>query len=377
MRNLLIPLLMVFVLAGCATPNTEVPEVEDVARKLEEQKQHLFVFKNRDAQRQRFLNISLPLMKSAGDLCETHQPEWGIRIWHDKMISEGVRSAIKREYDVGPYLSIRDVFSGFPAEKVGVKRGDVLLKVNDWALPADQSDLKMILAKLDETLKKNKNGDVELVVQRGEERKRFFISPDAICDYKLVLDFKDQERNAFTDGERIVVTLPFMEFFQDDDELASVISHEMAHAIMGHVEAKQRNATLAAAPAFLAEMALIFLGGVNTGGDLTRAAAAMGANAYSVDFEKEADYVGMYVYARTGRPLEKMPDAFRRIGLMSPRSIAGEETTHPTSAKRFVALQKTLEEVKNKKKQGLPLLPNMKDGEIAPGQKEDKESQAP
>lgn len=81
-----------------------------------------------------------------------------------------------------------------------------------------------------------------------------------------------------------------------DEELATVVSHEIAHNAMKHIDAKMQNAT---AGAFFGAILDIFAAtqGVNTGGEFTSQFAQLGAMTFSQEFEREADYVGMYILA--------------------------------------------------------------------------------
>jgi serine protease Do len=64
---------------------------------------------------------------------------------------------------------VRDVVSGSPAEKVGLKAGDIVLKVDGQAMPSSQV--------LIETIKSHLPGDkVELLVKRGTEELTFGVT---------------------------------------------------------------------------------------------------------------------------------------------------------------------------------------------------------
>src|SRR5690606_27078917 len=78
--------------------------------------------------------------------------------------------------------------------------------------------------------------------------------------------------------------------------------------------------------------------GINTGGAYTSQFAQLGAMTFSQDFEREADYVGMYAMARTGLPLEDAPTLWRHMAIAHPGSIQ-LATSHPTTAERFVRLE--------------------------------------
>ena len=126
---------------------------------------------------------------------------------------------------------------------------------------------------------------------------------------------------------------------------------------MKHIEARKHNATVAGLGGLLLDIGFLALG-VNTNAAFSDAAAKAGAQAYSVEFEQEADYVGLYILARTGYPLDGASDVWRLMAAENPASIVLRRT-HPTAPERFVAIEKTIDEIKAKRAAGLPLFPEL------------------
>jgi predicted Zn-dependent protease len=80
--------------------------------------------------------------------------------------------------------------------------------------------------------------------------------------------------------------------FANDAELVGVLGHEIAHNAMGHIEARKKNALLGGLLGAILDVAAATQG-VNTQGQNTANFMAAAARAFSQDFEREADYVGM------------------------------------------------------------------------------------
>ena len=99
--------------------------------------------------------------------------------------------------------------------------------------------------------------------------------------------------------------------------------------------------------------------GVNTQGGFTRLGAQAGAGTYSVEYEREADYVGLYLLANAGFDETKAPILWRRMAIQNPNAIA-HRGTHPTTPERFVALEKSVEEIAGKRISNQRLMPEMK-----------------
>ncbi|PZO86438.1 MAG: peptidase M48, partial [Micavibrio aeruginosavorus] len=135
----------------------------------------------------------------------------------------------------------------------------------------------------------------------------------------------------------------------DDNRLAYVLGHELAHNARLHIEAKQMNRLLASVAALVIE--------AGTGMDFSGLLDDIGMSAWSQDFESEADYIGLYMMARAGYdPAEGIQFA-RRLAALYPETIHLAASSHPSSAKRFVALNKTLAEIHTAKAARRPLIP--------------------
>ena len=162
-----------------------------------------------------------------------------------------------------------------------------------------------------------------------------------------------------------MITPAMMRFINKDEELAFILAHELSHNIMGHPQSLRQNALGGAILGALAD-ALAGRGGVNTHGDFTRAGAEIGVLAYSADFEREADYVGMYILARSGYRPDDVPNFWRRLSVKQPKAIF-VGVTHPTNPERYVTMQKAIAEVRYKQAHRQALLPErMAEAQIAP-----------
>lgn len=177
-------------------------------------------------------------------------------------------------------------------------------------------------------------------------------------DIKLVTEPEDEARvpNAYADGNTIFITLAMLAITNSTEELAFILSHEYAHNVLTHVDKKTRNAMLGMLAGTLADR-LLATRGFETGGQFGEVGAQLGASRYSVDYEREADYVGLYILQRAGYDVRKAEEVWRRMAAANPQSIY-IQSTHPTSAERYLSMQAIIEEIQIKKKAGQPVLPN-------------------
>ncbi len=126
--------------------------------------------------------------------------------------------------------------------------------------------------------------------------------------------------NAFaTPGGVVAVNTGLIEAARTEAELAGVVAHEIAHVAQHHMArmiAESRQVTVATALGLLAAIAIGVAGGGNAGAAAlqgTMAASAQAQLAFSRNYEREADRVGMQLLAASGYDPEGMPDFFERL----------------------------------------------------------------
>lgn len=203
-------------------------------------------------------------------------------------------------------------------------------------------------------------GVAQKVREAGAEVCNHLGTNQTNCSYgiKLVTEPEDKAMvpNAYADGNTIFITLAMLAITDSTEELAFILSHEYAHNVLTHVDKKTRNAMLGMLAGTLADR-LLATRGLETGGQFGEVGAQLGANRYSVAYEREADYVGLYILERAGYDVRKAEEVWRRMAATNPQSIY-IQSTHPTSAERYLSMQAIIEEIQAKKKAGQPVLPN-------------------
>jgi Zn-dependent protease with chaperone function len=365
---------LVFVLAaGCVPPTTQLGNVSQDVIRAEQLKQQQLVLRTDFEYQQRLDDVAYPLLKAAVPLCtKAVGPLSGIRFANVHSFKKEYRAAA-RGLGFTDTLAIVGVTEGSAAERAGVKTGDRIVSVGGAAAPAGPTAPVDFLKQLSQraTAKASaaqaiSSEPVRLTMRRGANGESgtgtsseiaLELPADTVCVYNAVA-IKDEVLNAYADGKNVVITSGMLRFAGNDDELAVVVAHEIAHNAMGHIDAKKKNATFGAILGAIVDIAAATQG-VNTGGDFTSLGAEFGAMTFSQDFEREADYVGMYILARADRAIAKAPDFWRRMAQESPGSIKFA-SSHPTTAERFVRLESAVAEIEQKRVAGAPLTPEMK-----------------
>jgi predicted Zn-dependent protease len=203
------------------------------------------------------------------------------------------------------------------------------------------------------------NGEqpIKILVRRDGIDEMHMVAPAKACAIPIELK-SDSSPDAFTTGDRIVVHSSILRIARTDAQLALVIGHELAHANLGHLEKQRANGILGWAGGAAIDAGMM-LGGIPTGGAFIREFARVGERAFSVDFEREADYVGAYYAARAGYELAGTEEFWRALSMENPDSIR-IAVTHPVTPVRFVQMQKVAAEIADKRRHNLPLMPELK-----------------
>ena len=125
----------------------------------------------------------------------------------------------------------------------------------------------------------------------------------------------------------------------DENELASVMAHEIAHITQRHLPRMLAKAEASKLPTIAAVVASVLVGGKAGLAGLTVANAALLSNqlSYTRDFEREADSIGIKLLAESGFDPTAMSRFFNKI---DRHGVLGDQTpeflrTHPLSYTRI------------------------------------------
>jgi peptidase M48-like protein/PDZ domain-containing protein len=239
-----------------------------------------------------------------------------------------------------------------PAAQAGVLDKDELISFNNESVPA-HATFRWISAFLED----NRERAIKVVLRRDKEDKTLTITPVIGCAIPINLE-TNPDPNAFTDYKKIVIQSGILRVTRTDADLAAVVGHELAHVTMGHYDKKRINGLLGALGGTAIDGGFL-LGGISTNGAFSSYLQTAGLMAFGVGFEMEADYVGAYYAARAGYDISGTEDVWRRFSLEVPQSIRlGRD--HPTTPVRYLQMRKVIAEIAEKKRKGLPLVPEIK-----------------
>ncbi len=343
-------------LAACAGTTTQRFGISDAATDAEAKKQREIALRAILEDEARLDRIAYPILTKAHPLCGDNVAyTYGWRITNVFGYGKDFRDVATTVLGLDEHVSVRALIPGSTAIKGGVRIGDRVVAINGQELPKGEDGLKK-LRDPEFTDAIGKAPELTVTVERPEGRATLRLQGEKACNY-LVRFMLGDAVNAFADGKSIVVLRGMIRMARNDNELALVIGHELAHNAMGHIDKKKQNAGLGSFFDLLAAVR-----GVNTQGMFGK--MAMGT--YSQDFEAEADYVGLYMLALTGVDIAEAPHFWRRMAAENPGSInSNHAASHPATSYRFLALEKTVREIAEKKRNNQPLVPERK---VAEGQ---------
>lgn len=381
-------LVLLLILGSCATPNTKPPELSssEVAEEMIHQLEGTFRL---TMQRQeRIERLAPSIMRVNAALCgKKTRLQFGFN-YLDSASTRNMKPVYRllnlRYYGIEKLHGqpiVTKLVVGSPAVHSDLQPGDRIMKIggdsiqttvfkrNGTARTRTGSGPRSYInsdqefrSNLDKLLKRHApSGPTIFTVQRKVAANKdttidIPITVEPICS-PLVYHSDGQEINAYTDGENIVLTAGMLDF-ATDNELALVITHELAHCIEGHISKKKTNALLGGIMGAVFEGALGAVTGMPTYGGITQSATEAGATAFSQAFEQEADYVGLYLMARAGFDTEGAADFWRRMATRNPVASNNLSSTHPPTAHRYLLLDKTHAEIERKKAEGGSLVPN-------------------
>ena len=305
--------------AACAGTATRLPDVSVPELRREAITQEARALAVVDAQTERLLRVARPVLVANVPLCPKTRRDIGVVIHSEDNYSKEMRIAAARELGAGETPSVFKVAPDSPAAAAGLQRGDTLLIDGK---PASARALR-------EALEDNE-GDITLGLRRLSRDSEVTLTPQTVCHSRLRLR-PSTAVNALADGRNITVTTGLMDFTTDDNELALIIGHELAHNTMGHIRKAIGNFIISG-----------------------------GATRYTRPFESEADYVGLYYMVRAGYDPAGVEDFWRRLAEVDPRSV-NRAKTHPTFPDRFLRIAAARAEIEAKQAAGEPLVPNFKD----------------
>ena len=185
----------------------------------------------------RVAGIAWRLATDARARCSQLEPASGLVLQHLSQFQLADRVGIVTRLPLAQGPGVTAVVPGSPAAVVGIHAGDVLLAINDTALPSEpdldrQFDAVRAHTRADAIADLLQTARRVTLLRDGETFDRD-LAPVPACASRVHLA-RSTQRNAFADGRHVFLTTGMLARLRNDDELAFLIAHEMAHNLLGH-----------------------------------------------------------------------------------------------------------------------------------------------
>jgi len=294
---------------ACA-PVSKLPEIDQASAEQEAQKQREITIEEQEKAKRLVHRLSLRIQTANAELCEKTAYTSGARIVVGGSSKKPFARARRKVYGLGHLAKIVQVPQGSAAWSGGLRDGDEILALGGENSPEKAGKVKGWINERLEALAAE-GTPIPFTVKREDTTVSVEVTPVPICDYPFHV-VEDDAVNATADSETVEVHTGLIRFVENDDELALILGHELAHNTMEHIQRSEGN--------YVAGALVGAVVGAILGVDLSGVGGRIGAGAFSQEFEAEADYVGVYYAARAGFDVSGVAKLWRRMAARNPPS---------------------------------------------------------
>lgn len=294
----------------------------------------------------RLYRVAAPLLVNNTDLCKTNARNLlGFTAKTRYSYSSEFANAAQRVLGLDDRLQVMGVLAGGGAGRAGVRRGDVLLAVEDKALPRGESaerEAATILAPM-----MSGRSSIALTVMRDGRRMSLSVPLTYACAFGIELG-NTENVIAYSDGHRVLITRGMLNAVRNDDELAYVLAKEMAHSALSHASKLRTSATIGGIIDNLTRIRP----------DMSTMSGMAGLRPMPQDLDAMADKLSLYMLARAGYNIDQAIPFWQRMAADYPANVLnGYTALHPSINYRATAMDKAIKDIRAKQARKRPLMP--------------------
>ncbi len=294
----------------------------------------------------RLYRVAAPLLVNNPELCKNNARNLlGFTAKTKYSYSAEFVDAAQKALGLNERLQVMGVLPGSGAASAGVRRGDILVAVEDKAMPAGENAERDAAAVLAPLVMHRSN--VKLTVMRDGTNLALNVPLTYACAFGVELGNADNVA-AYSDGYRVLITRGMMNTVRSDDELAYVVAKEMAHNALSHATRLKMSATV---------------GGIidnlqRAHPDMSTMVGLAGVKPMPAELDAMADKLSLYMLARAGYDITQVVPFWKRMASQFPPSTLNAYTAmHPATNYRVAAMEKAAKEIKAKQSSKRPLMP--------------------
>ena len=298
------------------------------------------------AQQDRLYRVAAPLLVNNTDLCRSQARNLlGFTAKNKYSYSSEFVDTAQTMLGLDDRLQVTGVLPGSGAARAGVRRGDILIAVEDKPMPEGEKAERQaatILAPL-----VTGRSTVRMTVARDGATLTLTVPLTYACAFGIELGNTDNV-TAYADGRRVLVTHGMMNATASDEELAYVLAKEMAHNALMHANRQRMNATIGGIIDNLIRMHP----------DMSTMVGLSGVKPMPQQLDAIADKLSLYLLARAGYNIDNAIPFWKRIASQYPATMLNAYTAlHPETDYRIAAMEKTVADIKAKQAARKPLMP--------------------
>jgi len=295
-------------------------------------------------------SIGYTLLHNAVDLCGRRVvPSVGIFFTNKSEFRPPVQQLLVNKYDLTDNLKIIQLLADYPGRRQGLLLGDELVSLDNMAFSYGKDALPGAHSLLASRLIPNVPN--KFLIRRNDRLVALSITPDMTCDYPVIAS-ADTRPYAYSNGQDIVVSQGVLRVLRSKEYLASLIAHELAHNIMGHVPNIPHSD-----PRTYEYRRLSAIHNIGE----HHFANPDSAPIYSPAFEVEADHLSVYLLAMSNFPLRYSADLLKTLYSEDGEKIWGDRLSrHPYTQARIDAISQTIKDIEDRRASGKPYYPDMK-----------------
>ena len=294
----------------------------------------------------RLYRVSAPLLVNNTELCRgSARNLLGFTAKNRYSYSADLANAAGRLLGLDDRLQVTGVLPGSGAARAGIKRGDILLSVEDKPLPQGENAERQAATVLAPLVTGRPN--VRMSIQRDGGALAVTVPLTYACAFGIELGNTDNV-TAYADGHRILISRGMLNAAGNDDELAAVLAKEMAHNILSHASRMKMNATVGGIIDNLIRMHP----------DMSTMVGLSGVKPMTKEMDAMADRLSLYLLARAGYSVDNAVSFWERMASQYPAtSLTAYTALHPATDFRLDAMKKTIVDIKRKQAMRKPLMP--------------------
>lgn len=332
-------ILLLLISLGAISCASTGPKVSKAERKAKEAEFNRKFIQASERMVPKVYRVGYKLVSSPVPGHGAEKPRFGFAGVGVEDLKDDIRKVLGIDKSVKGVL-VRGIYPGSKAEGIDIRPGDVIQKLGGKKVKSLGSFFKAVRKARADTLKalvwrKGSQLEIDIPVEKVYYNAQFFLAPTPDLDANA----------AFS---KINVGIGAIRYCRNDDELAVIMGHELAHTTLKH-SLKNLGIGVSSALAYGAMAGVIdavTIGGV--GNLLLNPVEKAQESAISRRYEREADYYGMQHAFHAGYNVENGSKVFSRLAMDTPSFslLAYTFASHPKSSERFLRLEKIIEEFK-------------------------------